>query len=303
MAELVNSILELVGNTPLVRLLRLAQPGWASLFVKLESFNPSGSIKDRLVLHALRQAEAQGILRPGDTVVEASAGNAAISLALVGAALGYRVVVTMPESTPMERRRLISRFGAEIRVTESAEGMEGAQRAARALVEKQHCFLLNQFENPANPQAHRETTGPEILRATGGRLDAFVAGVGTGGTITGVGEVLKEQAPAALVVAVEPLRSPLLSQGWTGEHGIPGLGADFLPPLLNRKVIDEVIAVSDEDAMRTMNRLAQIEGLLVGVSSGACAFAAMQVAQRLGSEKTVVALLPDSGERYTSFLL
>jgi cysteine synthase A len=296
-ARIASNYVELVGNTPLVKLRRLAQPGWATVLAKLESRNPSGSVKDRVVVSCLKQAEAQGLLKLGDTVVESSAGNTAIALAALGAALGYRVVVTMPEGIPLRRRELLSSFGAEVRQTPRSDGMRGAQQAALALAKEPGVFLLNQFENPANPQAHRETTAREILQDMSGEVAAFVAGVGTGGTITGVGGALKEQNPLVQVVAVEPLRSPLLSQGWAREHGIPGLGPDFVPPLLNRGVIDEVILVSDEDALQTTHRLAQEEGLRAGISSGANVFAALQVAQRLGRGRTVVTILPDRGER------
>ena len=293
-----GNALELVGKTPLVELQHLPEPPTARVLGKLESRNPSGSIKDRVVLAILREAEARGALKPGDTIVEASAGNTAISLALIATAMGYHVVATLPEGVSLERRHMLIHLGAEVHVSAARGGMAGAQEAARALAKRDGYFLLGQFDNPANPQAHRETTAREILESTGGVVDAFVAGVGTGGTITGVGDVLKREAPGALVVAVEPMSSPLLSQGQVGSHRIPGLGPDFKPPLLDQSVIDEVIAVSDEDAAMMMSELARREGLLVGISSGANTFAALQVAQRLGPGKSVVTVWPDTGERY-----
>jgi cysteine synthase A len=295
-----GDVLETVGRTPLVRLRRLPQPRWAAVLGKLESRNPSGSVKDRVVAAILRDAEERGVLKPGDTVVEASAGNTGIALALLAAAKGYHAVITLPEGASQERQRFLLHLGAELRQSEGAKGMTGALELARHLAETQGYFHLGQFTNPVAARVHRETTAREILEATEGKVDAFVAGVGTGATITGVGEALKEAAPTALVVAVEPLRSPLLTRGRAGEHGVPGLGPDFLPPILNRKVIDDVILVSDEDAARITRRLIEEEGLLVGLSSGANTYGALRVAQRLGAGKTVVTVWPDSGERYVS---
>lgn len=255
------------------------------------------------MLAILEEAEAEGRIRAGDTVIEASAGNTALSLALVGVAKGYRVVIAMPETAPMERRRLLARFGVEIRLTAAQEGMPGAQQVAQDLAQRHGYLLLDAFKNPASVKAHRESTAGEILEATEGQVDAFVAGVGTGATISGVGAALKERRRDTLVVAVEPARSPLLSKGWAGEHGIPGLGADFVPPILDRAVVDEMATVSDDDALRTMGRLAREEGLLVGISSGANVFVALKVAQRLGDGKQVVTVLPDTGERYLAFPL
>lgn len=303
LVAIARNILEAIGNTPLVPLRRLVDANCAMVLGKLEAANPSGSVKDRTVLAILEEAEAQGRLHQGDTIVEASAGNTAISLALIGAAKGYQVHLVFPESVSLERRRLLSRFGAQLRLTEAAAGMRRAQEEAQTLAAKRGHFLLGQFTSPASVRAHRETTAREILDATGGVVHAFVAGVGTGATITGVGERLKQECPGLLAVAVEPLRSPLLSKGWAGQHGIPGLGADFVPPLLKRELVDEVIAVSDEDAASTMRRLATQEGLMVGVSSGANAFAALQVAARLGRGKRVVTILPDTGERYVGLSL
>ena len=301
LAGIAGSILDLIGNTPLVRLRHLPQPRWAAVLGKLEGRNPSGSVKDRVVLAIVRDAEERGVLAPGDTIVEASAGNTGLALALVAAAGGYNVLVTVPEGGSQEHQRRLMRLGAEIRTTDSSQGMVGAQEEARRLAEASGYFLLDQFENPMTARVHRESTAREILEATGGEVDAFVAGVGTGGTISGVGEALKAAIPSVLIVAVEPLRYPLLSRGRAGEHGIPGLGPDFLPPVLNRAVIDEVVMVSDEDATRTARRLAQEEGLPVGLSSGASTMAALRVAQRLGAGKTVVTIWPDSVERYLGF--
>jgi len=297
--EIAENILGLIGNTPMVRLNRLPRAGSATVYGKLESLNPAGSVKDRIALSMIEEAEARGVLKPGDTIVEPTSGNTGIGLAMVAAVKGYRLILTMPDDMSLERRRLLSRFGAELVLTPAIEGMTGAVYTAREMVEKNPgYFMPQQFENPANPKIHRCTTAEEIWRATGGRLDAFVAGVGTGGTITGVGEVLKERDPSIKVVAVEPARSPVLGGGKPGLHGIQGIGASFVPGVLNREVLDEVIPVRDEDAFATTLRLAQEEGLLVGPSSGANVFASLKVAERLGEGKVVVTVLPDTGERY-----
>ena len=291
-------VLALVGNTPLVELQRLPGPESARVLGKLEGHNPSGSVKDRAVLAILEDAAESGLLAPGGTVVEASAGNTALSLAVIGAALGYRVVITAPESVSMERRRLITRFGAVMRLTPSVQGMWGAQEAARRAAEQDGALFLDQFRHPATVRAHRDGTGRELLEQTGGAVDAFVAGVGTGGTITGAGGVLRARHPGVRIVAVEPTRSPLLSRGEAGDHGIPGLGPNFVPPVLDRSLIDQVIAVSEDDARRTMHEMAAHEGLLVGLSAGAATAAALQVARELGPGATVVTVWPDTGERY-----
>jgi len=299
MPQIVNNVLELIGSTPLVRLNRLPGAGSAIILGKLESCNPAGSVKDRIALGMIEDAEKKGLLNPGGTIVEPTSGNTGIGLAMVAAVKGYRLIVTMPEDASLERRQLLSRFGAELVLTPAIEGMSGAVYAAEELVKKNRdYFMPQQFVNPANPAVHRHTTAEEIWQATGGCLDAFVAGVGTGGTITGVGEVLKVRLPSVLIVAVEPARSPVLQGGKARPHGIQGIGASFVPGVLNRAVIDEIMAVADEDAYTTAVRLTREEGLLVGISAGANVFAALQVATRLGAGKTVVTILPDTGERY-----
>jgi cysteine synthase A len=298
--EIAGNVLGVIGNTPLVRLHRVVPGGAAEVLAKLESLNPGGSVKDRIALSMIEDAEARGELKPGATIVEPTSGNTGIGLAMVAAVKGYRLILTMPEDMSVERRKLLSRFGAELVLTPAIEGMSGAVFAAQELVEKHGYFMAQQFNNAANPEVHRRTTALEILKATGGNLDAFVAGVGTGGTITGVGEVLKQHNPQVLIVAMEPARSPVLAGGKPGLTGIQGIGASFVPSVLNREVYDELIAVTDEDAMAMTARLTKEEGLLVGISAGANVFAALQVAARLGAGKRVVTVLPDTGERYLS---
>ena len=295
-----NSVLDLIGRTPLVRLHRVAGSG-AEVLAKVEAANPGGSVKDRIALAMVEDAEARGLLRPGATIVEPTSGNTGIGLAMVAAVKGYRLILTMPEDMSVERRRLLARLGAELVLTPAIEGMSGSVYAAEELVrEHPDYFMPQQFLNPANPEIHRRTTAREVLEATGGRLDAFVAGVGTGGTITGVGEVLRETLLEVRIVAVEPARSQVLAGKRFGLHGIQGIGASFVPGILNREVYDEIIAVRDEDALEMTARLAKEEGLLVGVSSGANVWAAAQVARRLGPEARVVTVLCDTGERYLS---
>ena len=302
MEDVAGSVLELVGNTPLVRLSKVVEERCAQVLGKVESRNPSGSVKDRIVLAMVEDAEARGVLRPGYTIVSATSGNSGVALAMVAAAKGYRLVIFMPENAPVERRRLLSRYGVEVQLTPSHLSMEGANQAAKAMVESNEDSLaLDMFTEAAVVRAHHETTGREIIRATEGRVDAFVAGVGTGGTITGVGELLKQENPSTLVVAVEPATSPMLTQGVAGLHAIPGIGADFVPSLLNRDIIDEIVLVADEEAGQMSLRLAREEGLLVGVSSGANVLASLEIARRLGEGKTVVTVLADTGERYLSF--
>jgi len=299
-ARIVDSVLDLIGDTPMVRLHRVVPEGAAEVVAKLESLNPAGSVKDRIALSMIEDAERRGILKPGATIVEPTSGNTGIGLAMVAAVKGYRLIVTMPEDMSLARRDLLARFGAEVVLTPAIEGMTGAVYAAEELVRNNpDYFMPQQFENPANPEIHRRTTAREILEATEGRLDAFVAGVGTGGTITGVGEILKQHDPRILVVAVEPARSPVLQGGRPGPHGIQGIGASFVPSVLNRQILDEVIGIGDEEAMAMARRLAREEGLLVGISSGANVAAAIRVAKRLGRGKRVVTILPDTGERYS----
>jgi cysteine synthase len=300
-AKIADSVLDLIGGTPLVRLRRVADPGGARVLAKLESRNPGGSVKDRIAAAMVEDAEQRGVVKPGATLVEPTSGNTGIGLAMVAAVKGYRLILTMPEDMSVERQRLFARFGAEIHLTPAIEGMSGAVFAAEELV-RQHpdYFMPQQFLNPANPEIHRRTTVLEILDAVDGRLDAFVAGVGTGGTITGVGEVLKAKQPGVIVVAVEPAKSPVLSGGRFRPHGIHGIGASFVPGVLNRAVIDRVVPVRDEDATSWSKRLSREEGILAGISSGAAAWAACQVAAEMRPEQTVVTILPDTGERYLS---
>jgi cysteine synthase A len=296
-----ESVLDLIGNTPLVRLGRLSPAGGATILAKVESRNPGGSVKDRIARSMIEDAEHRGVLRPGSTLVEPTSGNTGIGLAIVAAVKGYRLILTMPDDMSLERRRLLARLGAELMLTPAIEGMTGAVYAAQELCRAHPGYvMLQQFENPANPEAHRRTTALEILEATGGKLDGFVAGVGTGGTITGVGEVLRQRLPRVRIVAVEPARSPVLSGGKARVHGIQGIGASFVPGILNRAVIDEIVQVKDEDAMATALRLAREEGLLVGISAGANVWAALGVAERLGAGRTIVTVLCDTGERYLS---
>ncbi len=298
---LYESALDLIGGTPIVRLSRLASGLAASVFAKLEFFNPGCSVKDRVALAMIEEAETEGYLKRGDTVVEATSGNTGIGLALVCAVRGYRLVLTMPESMSVERRALLSALGAEVVLTPAEEGMRGAVEAAKRIAAEKGAFIPQQFENPANPAVHERTTAREIWRDTGGEVDIFVAGVGTGGTLTGVARFLKKRKPKVKIVAVEPAASPVLSGGQPGGHGIEGIGAGFVPPILRRDLIDEIIAVTDEAAFETSRRLMRQEGLLCGISSGAAAWAALQVASRPeNADKTVVTLFPDTAERYLS---
>jgi len=294
-------ITELIGGTPLVRLNRLTKPGSATIYAKVESFNPGGSIKDRICLNMINEAERLGKLKPGGTIVEPTSGNTGIGLALVAAVRGYKLILVMPESMSMERASLLSSYGAQLVLTAAWEGMKGSIKEAESIVAQNPSYYMpDQFSNPANPAMHRKTTGPEIVEALDGRVDAFVAAVGTGGTITGCGEVIRERNPAAKIVAVEPAGSPVLSGGDPGPHKIQGIGAGFVPKVLNRTLLDRVITVTDDEAYQTAKLLAKKEGLLVGISAGANVFAAQKVAEELGPGKNVVTILCDTGERYIS---
>lgn len=299
-----KSITELIGSTPLMELTNIAKKHdlKASLLAKLEYFNPAGSVKDRAALFMIEDAEEKGLLKPGSVIIEPTSGNTGIGLAAVAAARGYKVILTMPETMSIERRRILKAYGAEIVLTDGAAGMAGAIEKAKEL-EKEipDAFLTGQFTNPANPSAHLKTTGPEIWNDTDGKVDIFVAGVGTGGTITGIGEYLKSKKPDIKIVAVEPEGSPYLSRGTAGAHGLQGIGAGFIPEILNTEIYDEIITVTDSDAYETGRSLAKNEGLLVGITSGAAVFAALQLAKKEENiGKTIVALLPDTGARYLS---
>jgi cysteine synthase A len=291
----------LIGGTPLVRLNRLSKPGGATIYAKVESFNPGGSIKDRICLNMINEAERLGKLKPGGTIVEPTSGNTGIGLALVAAVRGYKLILVMPESMSMERASLLSSYGAQLVLTAAWEGMKGSIKEAESIVAQNPSYYMpDQFSNPANPDMHRKTTGPEIVNALDGRVDAFVAAVGTGGTITGCGEVIRERNPAAKIVAVEPAGSPVLSGGDPGPHKIQGIGAGFVPKVLNRTLLDRVVTVTDDEAYQTAKLLAKKEGLLVGISAGANVFAAQKIAEELGPGKNVVTILCDTGERYIS---
>ena len=304
MAKIYTSAAQLIGKTPLLELTQIEKKLGlqARVLAKLECFNPSGSVKDRAARAMLDRAEAEGVLTPGATIIEPTSGNTGIGLAAVAAARGYQVILVMPETMSVERRKLMAAYGAKLVLTEGATGMKGGIAKAQELADEiPGSFLPGQFTNPANPSAHRETTGPEIFQDTDGQVDIFVAGVGTGGTITGVGKYLKAQKPEIRVVAVEPAGSPVLSAGTTGAHKIQGIGAGFVPQVLNTQIYDEVLPVADEDAFAASRLVGQKEGVLVGASSGAAVWAAIQLAKRPENQgKTIVALLPDTGERYLS---
>ena len=304
MASIYTSVDQLIGHTPLLELKGIEKELGlkAHILAKLEYFNPAGSVKDRIAKVMIDEAEAQGLLGPGSVIIEPTSGNTGIGLAAVAAARGYRIIIVMPETMSVERRQLMCAYGAELVLTEGAKGMKGAIAKAEELArEIPHSFIPGQFVNPANPAAHRATTGPEIWADTDGQVDFFVAGVGTGGTITGVGEYLKEQKPGVKIVAVEPKDSPVLSEGKAGPHKIQGIGAGFVPQVLNTAVYDEIIPVSNEDAFATGRLIGRREGVLVGISSGAATFAAIELARREeNAGKTIVVLLPDTGDRYLS---
>jgi len=301
MKKFAKSIADLVGNTPLVRLNRIVPEGSAEIYAKLEVFNPGGSVKDRISLNMIQQAEKKGLVKEGSVIVEATSGNTGIGLAMIGAAKGYKVILVMPDSMTFERLQILKAYGAEVVLTPVIKGMAGAVEKAKEIVSTtDNAFTPQQFSNPDNPATHRKTTAREILNDTDGDLDAFVAGIGTGGTISGTGEVLKKQNPNIKVYGVEPETSSVLSGGEPGAHMIQGIGAGFVPDILNRDVIDEILQISDEDAYKMASRLCREEGIFAGISGGAACVAALQIAKRLGAGKTVVVILPDSGERYLS---
>ena len=307
MSKVYSSAAELIGKTPLLELTHIEEKYGlkAKVLAKLEYFNPAGSVKDRIAKAMIEDAEASGKLKPGATIIEPTSGNTGIGLASVAAAKGYRLIITMPETMSVERRQIMKAYGAELVLTEGAKGMKGAIAKAEELSKEiPGSFIPGQFVNPANPAIHKATTGPEIFEDTDGEVDIFVAGVGTGGTITGTGEYLKEQKASVKVVAVEPADSPVLSKGVGGPHKIQGIGAGFVPDVLNTEVYDEIIPVANEDAFATGRELGKTEGVLVGISSGAALFAAIELAKRPENEgKTIVALLPDTGDRYLSTAL
>jgi len=295
-----NNIYELIGNTPMIKLNRLTDEGMAEVLVKLESFNPGSSVKDRIALSMIEKAEEMGLIKPGDTIIEPTSGNTGIGLAMVGAAKGYKVILVMPETMSIERRKLMKAYGAELVLTDGKKGMRGAVEEAERLAKENGYFMPQQFKNIANPQIHMKTTAQEILKQTEGKIDMFIAGVGTGGTITGVGRILKREIPNIKIVAVEPKDSPVLSGGQPGPHKIQGIGAGFIPDILDKDVIDEVITVTTEQAFQTSRNLAKKEGILVGISSGAAIFVALSKAMDLGKGKRIVTVAPDTGERYLS---
>ena len=298
---ILSKITEGIGKTPLVRLNRLSEEGGATIFGKVEFANPGGSVKDRICLNMIDEAERAGTLKPGGTIVEPTSGNTGIGLALIAAVRGYKLILVMPESMSLERASLLSSYGAQLILTPAWEGMQGSIREAENIIaQNPEYFMPDQFSNPANPAIHRATTAIEIWDAMDGKIDAFVAAVGTGGTITGCGEIMKERAPGTKIVAVEPAGSPVLSGGAPGPHKIQGIGAGFVPKVLNRSIIDDIIRVTDDQAYQTTKLLAKKEGLLVGISAGANVFAAQQVAKDLRADQHVVTVLCDTGERYLS---
>ena len=307
MSKIAKQITEFIGRTPLVELAKVSKQNGLDtpIIAKVEFFNPGGSVKDRIAFAMIEDAEKKGILKPGATIIEPTSGNTGVGLALVSAVKGYKLILTMPETMSVERRNLVKAYGAEVRLTPGQDGMPGAIKAAEELRDSiPNAVILEQFENPANPQRHYDTTGVEIWEDTDGQVDIFVAGVGTGGTISGIGKRLKEKNPNIRIIAVEPSSSPVLNGGKSGPHKIQGIGAGFIPNTYNAQVIDEVFDVDNDDAIRTGRLLAQQEGLLVGISSGAAVFAAIQIAKRPeNKDKKIVVLLPDTGERYLTTVL
>jgi cysteine synthase len=300
MVRVANSIAELVGETPVVKLNRITDETCADVYLKLEYMNPGSSVKDRIALSMIEAAEKEGKLKPGVKIVEPTSGNTGIGLAMIAAAKGYQTVLVMPDTMSLERRNLLRAFGAELVLTPGAEGMKGAIKKAEELAQQEGYFMPQQFKNEANPEIHRQTTGKEIVQQMGDQLDAFVAGIGTGGTITGAGEVLKETYPNIQIIAVEPADSPVLSGGKPGPHKIQGIGAGFVPDILNTEIYNEIIQVKTEDAFEWARKAAREEGILGGISSGAAIYAAIQVAKKLGPGKKVLAIIPSNGERYLS---
>lgn len=304
MSEIYQSITELVGNTPIVKLNNIVPEGAADVYLKLEAFNPGSSVKDRISLSMIEQAEKEGLLKAGDTIIEPTSGNTGIGLAMIGAAKGYRVVLVMPETMSIERRKLMQAYGAELVLTPGTEGISGSINKAKELAAENEYFMPLQFDNPANPAIHEKTTGQEIVQAFGDQgLDAFVAGIGTGGTITGAGRALKKAYEEIKIYGVEPVESAILSGNQPGPHKIQGIGTGFVPAVLDVEIFDEVLAVSSEDAMATAREVGVKEGILVGISSGAAINAALRVAQTLGAGKKVLTIVPDNGERYLSTAL
>jgi len=301
--RIAENVAELIGQTPIVRLGRIVDKDSAQILAKVEMFNPGGSVKDRICLSMIEDAEKRGLLKKGSTIIEPTSGNTGIGLSMIAAVKGYKCILTMPETMSLERIYILKSYGAEIILTPGTEGMQGAIKKAEQLLKKTpNSFMPQQFTNPANPEIHRQETAKEIMQVTKGKIDAFVVGVGTGGTITGVGEVLKKHDPKIKIVAVEPKGSAVLSGKEPGPHKIQGIGAGFVPQVLNRSVIDEIIQVDDNDAFTTSRRIAKEEGLFVGISSGAAVWAALKVARDLGKGKTILTVLPDTGERYFSML-
>ncbi|RDU34779.1 cysteine synthase A [Neobacillus piezotolerans] len=300
MASVANSIAELVGNTPIVKLNRLVEENSAEVYLKLEYMNPGSSVKDRIALAMIEAAEEKGDLKQGDTIIEPTSGNTGIGLAMIAAAKGYKAILVMPETMSMERRNLLRAYGAELVLTPGPEGMGGAIRKAEELAKENGYFMPQQFKNEANPEVHRRTTGKEIVEQMGGQLDGFISGIGTGGTITGAGEVLREAYPDIKIYAVEPSDSPVLSGGKPGPHKIQGIGAGFVPDILDTNIYDEIIKVENEQAFDYARRAAKEEGILGGISSGAAIYAALKVAKELGKGKKVLAIIPSNGERYLS---